>query len=306
MMTGSLATLRRRSPLAWVARQAFLRLNGLGAARTAPMPAGASERAYERLLRPGGTSVVLAHDFGRGRAARLARWRAAAQLIGAAGVETPEVLAAWPTLGLSLQTDLGDQRVGVEGIDAALAALVKVQQIAVDHVRAHVSREVLDDGYFARRIARARERIERAVAAGEPAIDREMLDVDHGKALEALGRASAVAVHSDFQSENILWRCGAGALVDCQDLRAGPPHWDVASLAVDPQLGLDAAKRARLLRRYVETSPAGYWLEARDAMAELEAVCAYRTVDVYGTFLALGGRYRRWLPRLSETRRELA
>jgi aminoglycoside/choline kinase family phosphotransferase len=65
-----------------------------------------------------------------------------------------------------------------------------------------------------------------------------------------------VAIHRDFQSENIcILNDGAVRLVDYQGARMGPPGYDVASLLYDPYVTLLAdEERNKLLSYYREKS----------------------------------------------------
>jgi len=54
-------------------------------------------------------------------------------------------------------------------------------------------------------------------------------------------------MHRDFQSRNIMVREGCFYLIDFQGGRLGPPHYDLASLLIDPYVDLPPALRERLL-----------------------------------------------------------
>ncbi len=54
-------------------------------------------------------------------------------------------------------------------------------------------------------------------------------------------------MHRDFQSRNIMVRDGRFYLIDFQGGRLGPPHYDLASLLIDPYVDLPPALRETLL-----------------------------------------------------------
>jgi aminoglycoside/choline kinase family phosphotransferase len=54
-------------------------------------------------------------------------------------------------------------------------------------------------------------------------------------------------MHRDFQSRNIMVRDGCFYLIDFQGGRLGPPHYDLASLLIDPYVDLPPDLREALL-----------------------------------------------------------
>jgi aminoglycoside/choline kinase family phosphotransferase len=65
-----------------------------------------------------------------------------------------------------------------------------------------------------------------------------------------------VAMHRDFQSENIMITSRGIRYIDFQGARLGPAGYDVASLLCDPYVSdLSATLRDRLLSRYMASSP---------------------------------------------------
>ena len=114
---------------------------------------------------------------------------------------------------------------------------------------------------------------------------------------ERLGSAASVPCHRDFMARNLMLRApatgaGAGALVviDHQDLRPGPPCYDLASLLND-SLTLSARERQRHL---------GVLEDDADQLALYQAATAQRTLKIAGAFahFAAAGsdRYLRLIP----------
>jgi aminoglycoside/choline kinase family phosphotransferase len=57
-------------------------------------------------------------------------------------------------------------------------------------------------------------------------------------------------MHRDFQSRNIMVWDGRFYLIDFQGGRLGPPHYDLASLLIDPYVDLPVALRETLLGHF--------------------------------------------------------
>ncbi len=62
--------------------------------------------------------------------------------------------------------------------------------------------------------------------------------------------AQSVAIHRDFQSENILFKDGSVRFVDYQGARLGPAAYDLASLLYDPYIHTLSAENRRELRAW--------------------------------------------------------
>ena len=144
-------------------KAAFLADHGLGAARREPLAGDASTRLYERLHRPGGTSLIFMDQppsvetapcppeatpeqriaLGYNARARLAAGRveafvACATYLRGQGLSAPEVVASDPAAGLAVLEDLGDDlyaRLIERGADetpfyeTAVDALVQLHQV---------------------------------------------------------------------------------------------------------------------------------------------------------------------------------
>jgi aminoglycoside/choline kinase family phosphotransferase len=194
------------------------------------------------------------------------RFRVTTALLGEIGVPTPAVLAADCRRGLMLLEDLGERTL-YEEPRREWSALAPLYQRAVSYVR--------------RLQSLPRER----VAAVNPPLDSSLLQWELRKTWELaliprglvgppavadafaaalvrlcdeLGRPERLApCHRDFMPRNLMRRAGgdrasAGELVvlDHQDLRLGPPAYDLASLLNDslfPPPGLEEELQRTLL-----------------------------------------------------------
>ncbi len=74
---------------------------------------------------------------------------------------------------------------------------------------------------------------------------------DFEKLAEAAGDASrSQVIHRDFQSRNIMVRAQTLRLIDFQGMRFGPPAYDLASMLIDPYVGIPHRLESRLVARY--------------------------------------------------------
>ena len=88
---------------------------------------------------------------------------------------------------------------------------------------------------------------------------------------EAAGDASlSHVIHRDFQSRNIMIRGQALRLIDFQGMRFGPPAYDLASVLIDPYVGISRILESKAV--------ALYWSEAREFLG-----CSFRDfMETYG------------------------
>ncbi len=99
--------------------------------------------------------------------------------------------------------------------------------------------------------------------------------------LDALPR---VLVHRDFQSQNIIVRNGAAALIDFQGLRPGLAEYDLASLLYDPYVDLAEDERGALMGYYRE----GVGPEDRDFLRTVRLCAVQRLMQALGAYGHLG------------------
>ncbi len=94
--------------------------------------------------------------------------------------------------------------------------------------------------------------------------------------------------HRDFQSRNIMVCRGKLWLIDFQGMRFGPPAYDLASLLIDPYVGMSERLQDRLVGAY--WSAAGRWLgiSKSDFIKKFEAVKLARNLQMLGAFGFLG------------------
>lgn len=102
--------------------------------------------------------------------------------------------------------------------------------------------------------------------------------------------------HRDYHTRNILATLGDLVLIDFQDARMGPPHYDLASILYDAYLPVTAEERSSLIQVYQEAikgsslSQAISW-DTFDS--DLKRVALQRTIKAAGSFASFYTRYQK-------------
>lgn len=331
--------LRDRLERSFAVRR-FLERSGAAGATRCPVVGDASTRAYERIVAGDGTAILMnaparpegpplecgrSYDAVAHRALDVGPFIAIGALLQERGVRVPRSRACDTEAGLLLLEDLGAETIA----DAAGAPVLARYEAAIDLLAAMHGQSwpgVVET-------AAGRYRV--------PAYDRDALLVEvslfadwvgnglqpderaaflaaWGGVLDKAGLLDDTLVLRDFHSPNILWQeTAAGTdrigVLDFQDAVLGDPAYDVASLAQDARVDIDAGAEAALVSRYVaarRTSDPGFD-EARFARA-YRVLAAQRATKVMGAFHRLAivdGKtgYRRHLDHVKALlRRNLA
>ena len=83
-------------------------------------------------------------------------------------------------------------------------------------------------------------------------VEKKALDEDLHNLAKTVSSFLPVAIHRDFQSQNIMINAGAPHVIDFQGARMAPAAYDIASILWDPYRRLDNTMRERLISYYVE------------------------------------------------------
>jgi aminoglycoside/choline kinase family phosphotransferase len=195
-----------------------------------------SPRRYQRLTAADGRTVILAL-YPEELLAACARFARTTEILAAAAVPVPRVLAVASDRGWMLLEDLGeltladlDQRSWSEltpYFEDAAALAARIAALPAELVRD--LNPPLDEALMNRELAQTRQLFL------EP---RGVADATLDAALEELCRRLAadppVPCHRDYMARNLVPRAaGRVAVLDHQDLRLGPPAYDLASLLND-------------------------------------------------------------------------
>ena len=265
-----------------------------------------SERSFWVLWYGGQMAIYIHYSLAR---AENARYAGHAEVLAAAGVPVPRVLADLPEApGLvlehcgadSLQGRMGQRTAQVKAraegwYRLVIEALVRLHREGTAEVlRRGVELEPCFDaalyawerGLFEEHLLKARYGFE-----GLPEDVEAELQAVAGRLLGA----RQVLVHRDFQSSNVLFResderlrGGWPVFIDFQGMRFGAGAYDLASLLYDPYVILDESLRNRLAAYYGECFP-----ENADAVTLLREGAVQRLVQALGAFGRLAGAGQR-------------
>jgi aminoglycoside/choline kinase family phosphotransferase len=271
-----------------------------------PLPGDVSPRRYTRLTAEDGGTAILA-SYPAEVSAACCRFVQTTEILDAAGVRVPRVLAADCGRGWMLLEDLGEltladlrgrpwSELGAYFQDAAAMA-VRIAALPPDAVRA--LNPPLDGALLARELAQTRQLFLVPRGLLPPAAGSTPLDDALDELCRALGGDRLVPCHRDFMARNLMPRAaGRVAILDHQDLRLGPPAYDLASLFNDTLF-----PPAEVERRLLDAAlPGG---EARaDAAVRYHRAAAQRTLKAVGSYAAFAQRGSdRHLPLIGPTLR---
>lgn len=235
---------------------------------TAITPDGSNRRLY-RLSGPAVPAVIAvapaAEDING--MAESASFIAIAAHLAACGVPVPRLYDSDPASGLIVCDDLGDTRLYEAVTEPAVSAgerLVLYEQTvtALAHMQVRgaegfdpswcwdsprYDRRLMlerESGYFLQ--AFCRDLLGLAPATGPLVADFELL------AVRAAAAPPTYFLHRDFQSRNIMVKEGEVWFIDFQGGRLGPLAYDLASLLIDPYVGLEPAMQLHLFEVYLD------------------------------------------------------
>jgi hypothetical protein len=267
--------------------RAWLAACGLRAVAAEPLAGDVGARRYWRLRLAGGGGAILAVYPPAARAA-CRRFLVTGELLAGTGVRVPAVRAVDCGRGRMAVEDLGPET--VYGLRARpwteASAYFASAARAADRIAALPARVVaglsppLDEALLRRELVQTREVFlePRGLLAGGLG---EGLWAALGDLCAVLGATPAVPCHRDLMVRNLVpLEGGEVGVLDHQDLRLGPPLYDLASLLNDSLFPPPAAEDA-LLDAYAP-GPAGRLAYHRAA--------AQRTLKAVGTYAAFALR----------------
>jgi N-acetylmuramate 1-kinase len=103
-------------------------------------------------------------------------------------------------------------------------------------------------------------------------------------ALQAAGNGPDVFLHRDFQSRNIMIKDGAVRFIDYQGGRLGPPGYDLASLLIDPYMGLSTEFQEEMLHYYLDVLSQQQSLDQPAFRRQYTFLALQRNLQILGAF----------------------
>lgn len=284
-----------REPLAAFLSQAGYELRSFEA-----LAGDVSPRRYARLeLVSGEGAIAAAYPEETGDAC--SRFERSTALLEQVGVRVPRVLASDCESGFMLLEDLGPETLfdrlaseperALPHFERALEAARRIATLD-RHLVAELN-PPLDETLLIREL---RQTIDLYLGPKGLLGNDETTRRGATRALErlcsALGGAEVVPCHRDFMARNLIPKAGEIAVLDHQDLRLGPPAYDLASLLNDSFFP-SADEEAALLEAARPSS---------GSRAEYHRAALQRTLKAIGTFAAFAQRgSKRHLPLIPPT-----
>jgi aminoglycoside/choline kinase family phosphotransferase len=119
-----------------------------------------------------------------------------------------------------------------------------------------------------------------------------------------LAREPRVLTHRDYHSRNLMLQAGRLRVIDFQDARLGPCHYDLASLLNDSYFLLDVQVRDQLLMDYLDRKARldGHAIDRVAFLQVFDYMCLQRNLKALGTFafqavVKRNSRYDTAMPR---------
>jgi len=220
------------------------------------------------------------------------------------GVPVPEVLGVDSGCGLILFEDLGDMRLHTK-LQAEREDVERIYRSIVDalvHMQLSGA-ENFDQGWcYDGEIYDRQVMIGRESGYFYEAFWKDTLYGDDVFGLdEEFARLAHLAeaqfelffMHRDFQSRNIMIKDDRIRIIDFQAGRLGPPGYDIASLLIDPYVGLSSRLQDDLLGYYVEKMQESGVVDVIKLKASYPYLAVQRNLQIIGAFSFLSGKRRK-------------
>ncbi|MES1242835.1 MAG: phosphotransferase [Acidobacteriota bacterium] len=219
----------------------WLAAAGFAADRIEPLQGDVSLRRYARIagLAPGDTATAILATYPPDIRSTCGRFLRTSGLLEEAGVPVPRVLASSCGEGWMLVEDLGLETLAEWGrgrpweevgpwFERALDLADRISRIPVASLEG--LNPTLDSELLSKELAQTWDLfLEPNGLTGDAPALRDALDAICAN----LGAETPVACHRDFMVRNLMFAGGDLVVLDHQDLRLGPPLYDLASLLND-------------------------------------------------------------------------
>ena len=275
-------------PVTGMDLESWLHELGIGVRAWTPLAGDLSQRRYFRIFLEEGSSLLAAY-YPESLRETMARFVGARSLLAGAGVRVPEIRESSAELGWMLVEDLGTAtlfEIGDRTEPVRTACFVAAAQSArwiagLDSNAVELlGNPPLDSALLRRELEPTFEFLfDPAGLTGHPG-ERRDLSVALDELCTRLGGDPLVPCHRDYMARNLIPLAEGIAVIDFQDLRLGPPAYDLASLLNDSYFP-DRAREAAILPELWRTGP---------ARAAYSRAVVQRTLKAAGTFARFAAR----------------
>ncbi|HDZ80137.1 MAG TPA: aminoglycoside phosphotransferase [Roseobacter sp.] len=265
--------------------QAFIQQAGWGRATRQLLAGDASNRRYDRLTRPDGTSAVLM-DAPADKGEDVGPFMLIADWLGRQGFSAPKIYNADAENGFLLIEDLGDGLFGklmVETPEATMHLYVAATDVLIQlQNTSPLKLAVCDTDWL--------------IGATQLVFDWYAPDDGASTAFNTLFRPHAqrlddvprVVILRDYHAENLLWlpdRDGTAqvGLLDFQDALLGHPAYDLVSILQDARRDVAPDIQAAMIARYIDKSGTN----AEDFYSAFALLGVQRNLRILGIFARL-------------------
>lgn len=121
----------------------------------------------------------------------------------------------------------------------------------------------------------------------KPPMERLMPEFNY-LADKALAGGIMGLMHRDFQSRNLMVRNHELFVIDFQSARQGPLQYDLASLLIDPYVGLDDGERDEILAHCIASLSSTMAIDRASFLSSYRHCCITRNFQILGAFSYLG------------------
>jgi len=277
--------------------------------RIEPLPGDGSQRSFYRVSLPGETKILL-HDPDWSYSKDYAVLQ---EFLKKRVLPVPDFLAEDPAAGCLLMEDLGDQLLQRELLaDGAqkLPWLKKAVELLADlhgstfpvPEECPVAGRCFDRTKYEEELLFTVEHLRRGLLKEANPKPAELMSLkEFCLKLEAIG--PPVFCHRDYHSRNLIVHQNRLFLIDFQDARLGPPHYDLASLLFDAYVPITDEQRTEVLNAYrnrLGNHPVGALVDWTHFEASLVALGVQRTLKAAGSFASFYTKFgsNRHLPYL--------
>ncbi len=261
-----------------------------------------SQRLFYRLIGPGDRRILVIQppeNDEAGRQEARAAWNIGSHLYDC-GVPVPKVYGFEEESGSLFVEDLGEQRLHDLLQDAPdVERLAWYQQVTAELVRMQIQGVQRFSPTWCWDTPRYDQKLmlERESGYFLQALCREYLNlsfdfdrVESECRLLARRASSAPAdffLHRDFQSRNIMIKEGKVRIIDFQGGRLGPLAYDLASLLIDPYMGLSDSLQQDIRRTYFSQLNALITYDQSRFEQEYHVLALQRNMQILGAFAFL-------------------